>query len=84
MDREDQDELVRASSRAKVCDQRPKIPEGEVLADIFSYSVNTGAPIRRVLRRNTRISSSSRQIERVQIVTRRKKRSNAMDFDDLL
>jgi ATP-dependent DNA helicase UvrD/PcrA len=87
MDREDQDEMIASIvAREGLRTNDRRFPKGEVLADIFSYSVNTGASIPRVLHSKYPYFLPLReQIERVQIVyEERKKQSNAMDFDDLL
>jgi DNA helicase-2/ATP-dependent DNA helicase PcrA len=87
MDRDDQEELIDsivAREGLRTSDKR--FPKGEVLADIFSYSVNTGAPIMQVLVAKYRyFIPLAAQIEAVQLAYEsRKKESNAMDFDDLL
>ena len=87
MDREDQDEMIAsivAREGLRTSDRR--FPKGEVLADIFSYSVNTGASVTRVLHSKfPYFVPLSEQIGRVQVVYEaRKKEANAMDFDDLL
>jgi len=87
MDREDQDEMIAsiiAREGLRTSDRR--FPKGEVLADIFSYSVNTGASVPQVLYAKYRyFIPLAEQIERVQIAYEaRKKEANAMDFDDLL
>jgi len=87
MDREDQQEMVEsivAREGLRTSDRR--FPKGEVLADIFSYSINTGTSITQVLIQKYRyFLALSEQIERVQIAYEgRKKESNSMDFDDLL
>jgi DNA helicase-2/ATP-dependent DNA helicase PcrA len=57
-----------------------------VLADIFSYSINTGLPISKVLTEKYRyFIPLAQDIERVQTAYEsRKKEANSMDFDDLL
>jgi DNA helicase-2/ATP-dependent DNA helicase PcrA len=87
MDREDQDEMIAgivAREGLRTNDRR--FPKGEVLADIFSYSVNTGASVQRVLHSKfPYFVPLSEQIARVQVAYEaRKKETNAMDFDDLL
>ncbi|MGA7215318.1 MAG: ATP-dependent helicase [Terrimicrobiaceae bacterium] len=87
MDREDQDEMISSIvAREGLRTNDRRFPKGEVLADIFSYSVNTGAPLRRVLEsKYPYFVPISEQIQRVQIAYEaRKKEANAMDFDDLL
>jgi DNA helicase-2/ATP-dependent DNA helicase PcrA len=57
-----------------------------VLSDIFSYSINTGLPISKVLVEKYRyFIPLAQDIERVQTAYEsRKKEANSMDFDDLL
>lgn len=87
MDRNDQEELIEsivAREGLRTADRR--FPKGEVLADIFSYSVNTGASVPQVLLAKYRyFIPLAEQIEHTQITYEaRKKDVNAMDFDDLL
>lgn len=87
MDREDQEELIDSIvAREGLRTDDKRFPKGEVLADIFSYSVNTGASIPQVLSLKYRyFIPLAAQIERVQVAFEgRKKDTNAMDFDDLL
>ena len=76
---------VIASSGIDPKDKR--FPKGEVLADIFSFAINTGQSIEQVLvmkypyflelaRRNCLACKSG--------MRQRKKPSNSVDFDDLL
>ena len=87
MDREDQDEMIAsiiAREGLRTSDRR--FPKAEVLADAFSYLVNTGSSIAQVLRaKYPYFLPLAEQIARVQSVYEvRKKEANAMDFDDLL
>ena len=87
MDRNDQEELIEsivAREGLRTTDRR--FPKGEVLADVFSYSVNTGASVPQVLLAKYRyFIPLAEQIEHTQITYEaRKKDVNAMDFDDLL
>jgi DNA helicase-2/ATP-dependent DNA helicase PcrA len=87
LDREDQNELIAsilAQEGLRTTDRR--FPKPEVLADIFSYGVNTGTPIANVLATRSRyFLPLAEQIVRAQSVYEvRKKEANAMDFDDLL
>ncbi len=87
MDREDQEELIDSIvAREGLRTNDKRFPKGEVLADIFSYSVNTGNPILQVLSTKYRyFIPLAAQIEHLQIkYEARKKESNSMDFDDLL
>lgn len=87
MDRDDQEDLIDgivAREGHRTSDKR--FPKGSVLADIFSYSVNTGLPILQVLVAKYRyFIPLAAQIEMLQVAYEaRKKEANAMDFDDLL
>ncbi len=87
MDRDDSEELIEsivAREGIRTADRR--FPKGEVLSDIFSYSVNTGASIPQVLAEKYRyFLPLAEQIAAIQIAYEaRKKDTNAMDFDDLL
>jgi DNA helicase-2/ATP-dependent DNA helicase PcrA len=87
MDREDQEDLIESVvAREGMRTPDRKFPKGEVLSDVFSYSLNTGFPIRKVLLEKYRyFIPQAEQIERVQVAYEgRKKEANAMDFDDLL
>ncbi|HEY5777540.1 MAG TPA: ATP-dependent helicase [Terrimicrobiaceae bacterium] len=87
MDREDQDEMIASIvAREGLRTNDRRFPKAEVLADIFSYSVNTGTSVSQVLRaKYPYFIPLAAQIEHVQIVYEsRKKEANAMDFDDLL
>jgi DNA helicase II / ATP-dependent DNA helicase PcrA len=87
LDREDQNELVAsiiAQEGLRTNDRR--FPKPEVLADIFSYRVNTGSPVAEVLTTKYQyFLPLAAEIARAQSVYEvRKKEANAMDFDDLL
>jgi DNA helicase-2/ATP-dependent DNA helicase PcrA len=87
MDREDQNELIAgilAQEGLRTTDRR--FPKPEVLAEIFSYQVNTGALIPQVLATKFRyFLPLIEEIARAQKVYEvRKKEANTMDFDDLL
>ena len=87
MDREDQDEMLAsiiAREGLRTIDRR--FPKAEVLADIFSYSVNTSASLPQVLRAKfPYFMPLAEQIARVESAYEaRKREANAMDFDDLL
>ena len=87
MDREDQDEMIGSIvAREGLRTNDRRFPKGEVLADIFSYSVNTGTSLQEVLSARFRyFVPLVKQIERVQIAYEaRKREANSMDFDDLL
>src|SRR4029077_21254115 len=63
-----------------------RVPKGDVLADIFSYSVNTRVDVGRVLRAKfPYFAALAEQIDGVGLVYwARKKETNTMDFYDLL
>ena len=87
MDREDQEDMIEsvvAREGLRTTDRR--FPKGEVLADIFSFSINTGSSIQQVLGAKYRyFFPLAEQIQLVQIKYEgRKREANAMDFDDLL
>ncbi|CAN5602888.1 ATP-dependent helicase [soil metagenome] len=87
MDREDQEEMIESIvAREGIRTNDKRFPKGQVLADIFSYSVNTGNLIQQVLATKYRyFIPLAAQIEHLQIrYEARKKESNSMDFDDLL
>ena len=87
MDRDDQEELIDSIvAREGLRTNDKRFPKGQVLADIFSYSVNTGVPIGQVLVLKYRyFIPLAAQIEHVQLAYEaRKKETNSLDFDDLL
>jgi DNA helicase-2/ATP-dependent DNA helicase PcrA len=87
MDRDDQEDLIDSIvAREGLRTSDKNFPKGEVLADIFSYSVNTGAHIMQVLVAKYRyFIPLAAQIEALQVAYEsRKKETNSMDFDDLL
>ena len=87
MDREDQEDMIGSIlAREGLVGTERRFPKAEVLADIHSYSINTGFPVRKVLGEKYRyFIPLEMEIERVQnLYEARKKESNAMDFDDLL
>lgn len=87
MDREDQEDLIASVlAREGLSSGERRFPKAEVLADIFSYAINTGSPIRKVLGEKYRYFIPLEvEIERVQgVYEARKKATNTMDFDDLL
>ncbi len=87
MDREDQEDMVSAVvTRLGIATADKRFPKAEVLADVFSYAINTGLPIQKVLIEKYRyFFPLAAEIERVQIAYEaRKREANSMDFDDLL
>ena len=87
MDREDQEDLLASVlAREGLSSGERPFPKAGVLADIFSYAINTGSPVRKVLGEKFRyFLPLEMDIERVQVLYEAaKKQANAMDFDDLL
>lgn len=85
MDREDQQDLLDSVLAAE--ESRGKLfPKGEVLADIFSYALNTGLPMEEVIgQKHPSFLEFAPQIAVLQRKYEEKKRAaNAVDFDDLL
>ena len=87
MDREDQKDLLDAVIATPGFDPKDKrFPKGDVLADVFSFSINTGKSIDDVLVEkyphflefSERIAGAQKKYEA------RKKDANSLDFDDLL
>ena len=87
MDREDQQDMLDSVIAASGIDPKDKrFPKGEVLADIFSFAINTGRSIEDVLvekypyflELTDAIASVQKRYEA------RKKTANSLDFDDLL
>jgi len=87
MDREDQQDMVDSVIAAAGIDTKEKrFPKGEVLADIYSYAINTSRPIGEVLAEKypyfiplePEIASLQKKYED------RKRSANSLDFDDLL
>ncbi len=87
MDREDQQDLLDAVIVAIGINTKDKrFPKGEVLADVFSYSLNTGRSIDDVLvEKYPHFLEFSEQIAGAQAkYEARKQDANSLDFDDLL
>jgi DNA helicase-2/ATP-dependent DNA helicase PcrA len=87
MDREDQRDLLDAVIPALGIDPKDKrFPKGEVLADVFSFSLNTGRTIEDVLvEKYPHFLEFTEQIAAAQKkYEAKKKQANSMDFDDLL
>jgi DNA helicase II / ATP-dependent DNA helicase PcrA len=87
MDREDQKELIDAVVASAGIDPKEiRFPKGDVLAEIFSFVVNTEKPLEELLAE--KFPYFLPLIERIQDVRERyekkKKAINSMDFDDLL
>ena len=87
MDREDSEDMIAAVvTQEGIVSTDKRFPKAGVLSDIFSYSINTGLPISKVLAEKYRyFIPLAGDIERVQTAYEsRKKEANSMDFDDLL
>ncbi len=87
MDREDQKDLLNAVvAGAGIDPKEMRFPKGDVLADIFSFVVNTERPIEQLLAEKfPYFLPLLEQIKDVQMrYERRKKATNSLDFDDLL
>lgn len=87
MDREDQEAMISSVlAREGLTTSDRRFPKAEVLADIFSYSTNTGSSILEVLpQKYPYFTPLVAEIERIQILyENRKKEANSVDFDDLL
>lgn len=85
MDREDQQDLL--DSVLATREERDKLfPKGEVLADIFSFALNTGRSIEDVLvQKYPSFLDYAEPIAKMQQLYDEKKRTaNVVDFDDLL
>src|SRR2546429_4960035 len=87
MDREDQKGLLNSVVASAGIDPKEiRFPKGEVLADIFSFVVNTEKPLEELLAE--KFPYFLPLLDRIQNVHERyekkKKATNSMDFDDLL
>jgi len=87
MDREDQKDLIDAVVISAGIDPREiRFPKGDVLAEIFSFVVNTEKPVEELLAE--KFPYFLPLLEKIQDVRERyekkKKATNSMDFDDLL
>lgn len=87
MDREDAEDMIASVvAQEGIVSTDKRFPKAGVLSDIFSYSINTGFAISKVLVEKYRyFIPLAQDIERVQTAYEsRKKEANSMDFDDLL
>jgi len=87
MDREDQKDLLNSVVASSGIDPKEiRFPKGDVLADIFSFVVNTERSIEELLAEKfPYFLPLLEQIKDVQArYERRKKSTNSLDFDDLL
>jgi DNA helicase-2/ATP-dependent DNA helicase PcrA len=87
MDREDQKDLIDAVVTSTGIDPKEiRFPKGDVLAEIFSFIVNTEKPIEELLAE--KFPYFLPLLDKIQDVRERyeqkKKATNSMDFDDLL
>src|SRR5437868_4816337 len=87
MDREDQKDLIEAVVASAGIDPKEiRFPKGDVLAEIFSFVVNTENPLEELLAQ--KFPYFLPLLEKIQDVRERyekkKKATNSMDFDDLL
>jgi ATP-dependent DNA helicase UvrD/PcrA len=87
MDREDQKDLINTVvAAAGINPKEMRFPKGDVLADLFSFTVNTERPMDELLAEKfPYFLPLLEQIKDVHVRYERKKKStNSMDFDDLL
>src|SRR5690242_20972499 len=87
MDREDQKDLLNAVVAGAGIDPKEiRFPKGDVLADIFSFVVNTEQPVEQLLAE--KFPYFLPLLEQIKDVharyEKRKKSTNSLDFDDLL
>jgi DNA helicase-2/ATP-dependent DNA helicase PcrA len=87
MDREDQKDLISAVvSGAGIDPKEIRFPKADVLADLFSFTVNTERPMEELLAE--KFPYFLPLLEQIKDVharyERKKKATNSMDFDDLL
>ena len=87
MDREDQKDLINTVVASAGIDPKEiRFPKGDVLAEIFSFVVNTEKPLQELLAE--KFPYFLPLLEKIQDVHHRyekkKKATNSMDFDDLL
>jgi ATP-dependent DNA helicase UvrD/PcrA len=87
MDREDQKDLLNSVVAGSGIDPKEiRFPKGDVLADIFSFVVNTERPLEELLAE--KFPYFLPLLEQIKDVharyERRKKSTNSLDFDDLL
>jgi DNA helicase II / ATP-dependent DNA helicase PcrA len=87
MDREDQKDLINTVvANAGIDPKQIRFPKGDVLAEIFSFVVNTETPMEELLAEKfPYFLPLLEQIKDVQArYQKKKKAANSMDFDDLL
>jgi DNA helicase II / ATP-dependent DNA helicase PcrA len=87
MDREDQKDLINAVVASAGIDPKEiRFPKGDVLAEIFSFVVNTETPLEELLAgKFPYFLPLLGKIQDVQVrYEKKKKATNSLDFDDLL
>jgi DNA helicase II / ATP-dependent DNA helicase PcrA len=87
LDNEDAKDIVELAIKdAKIDTRQRRFPKGQVLKEVFSYSVNTLADLKETVEdRFPHFTEILDEIVTVQdIYTKKKREANAMDFDDLL
>src|SRR4051812_18641307 len=87
MDREDQKDLINTVvSNAGIDPKEIRFPKGDVLAEIFSFAINTEQPMEEILAgKFPYFLPLLDKIKDVQArYEKKKKATNSMDFDDLL
>ena len=87
LDREDSKDMLDAClTEAKIDTRQERFPKGDVLADIYSLMVNTERPLERVLAEQyAYFANLTGRIQTLRAVyAERKRKANAMDYDDLL
>jgi DNA helicase-2/ATP-dependent DNA helicase PcrA len=87
MDREDQKDLINTVVASAGIDPKEiRFPKGDVLAEIFSFAINTEMPLEALL--PEKFPYFLPLLEKIQDVweryERKKKATNSVDFDDLL
>ena len=87
MDREDQKDLINAVvASAEIDPKEIRFPKGDVLAELFSFVVNTETPLEDLLAE--KFPYFLPLLEKIQDVharyEKKKKATNSVDFDDLL
>ena len=87
MDREDQKDLLTLSSRTPGIDPKEiRFPKGDVLAEIFSFAINTERPMEELFAE--KFPYFLPLLDKIKDVharyEKKKKATNSMDFDDLL
>src|SRR5947199_5483698 len=87
MDREDQKDLINTVVASAGIDPKEiRFPKGDVLAELFSFVVNTETPLEEVLAQ--KFPYFQPLLEKIQDVhgryEKKKKATNSVDFDDLL